>query len=109
MNSDTPASVVSIVVRVFWMMIGPVFLFLIALSMAMNGGGWFAPRSIAYLVMTAALLGARWYEFRLGNPLTEMGTRATPEDLRRYALWTSLTALGVWAVANLIGDFGLLT
>ena len=108
MHSDAQASVVSILIRIFWMMVGPVMLFLIALSIAMKGEGWFAPWSVAYLVFAAAVIGARWYEFQLGNPLTSMGTRATHEDLKKFSLGTGLIALAVWAIANVIGNAGLL-
>ena len=90
--------------RVYWMAIGPAILVLLALNIINRGNGWFTPVDFAFLALLGVLLLARWIEFRGGDPHTSTGEPATPEDLRRYALYAILIGLGAWVVANLIGN-----
>jgi hypothetical protein len=50
------------------------------------------------------MLLARWQEFRRGNPKTTEGQPATPDHLWRYVRATVAVGLGVWVVANVIGN-----
>lgn len=90
--------------RLFWMMIGPAILVLLTSSVAAQGGGWAAPQDLAFLVVLAAVILARWFEFRSGNPQTSTGDPATPADLRRYVIGATVIGLSVWVVANVIGN-----
>jgi hypothetical protein len=61
----------------FWMMIGPAILFLLSLGIARDGGGWFTPKDIAFLVILGGLILGRLAEFRGGDPRTADGGRRT--------------------------------
>lgn len=86
------------------MMIGPMVLFVIAYIIGTRGGGWFTAADIVFLTVLGGLILARWVEFRGGNAETSTGEPATSGHLRRYAAGTVVLGLGVWVVANMIGN-----
>jgi len=86
------------------MMIGPAVLFLLAISIARDGGGWFTPKDVAFLTILCGLVLARIVEFRGGAPRTAEGEPATREHLHRYSIVILATGLAVWVVVNLIGN-----
>jgi hypothetical protein len=83
----------------FWMMIGPGILSILALTIAEGHQGWFAGRSIAFLFVLIAVTLAR----RL-DPLTADGEPATQGDLRWHVLFTLSLGLAAWVTANLLGN-----
>jgi hypothetical protein len=90
--------------RVFWMMVGPMALAILAFGVAERGGGWLTGLDIAYLVTLAAMLAARWLEFRGGQAQTAEGEPLTAAGLRRYLVTAASVGLAVWAGANVIGN-----
>ncbi len=58
----------------------------------------------AYFVVLASLIFARWLEFRGGDPRTATGEPAAMIHFRRYAWIVLGIGLGLWIVANLIGN-----
>jgi hypothetical protein len=89
------------------MIVGPFALGVCAISIAWRRDGWLSLPDVFYFVALAGMLIGRSTEFRSGAPLTATGEPATYEDLRRYALGLGLIGLGVWVVANLIGNRGI--
>lgn len=104
-STSTPQSVGF--ARLFWMIVGPGVLLLLAFSIATRGQGWFTPVDIAFLVILPLVLAARWYEFHHGDPHTATGDPATPADLRKYLVVALPLGLAVWALANLLGNHWL--
>jgi len=102
MAINQSSSLVGILARVFWMMVGPAILMLLAYSLTGNAKGWFAPSSIAFLVVLAAVTITRWLD-----PRTSEGEPTTPAHLRRYTVSTVGIGLVAWAVANLVGNHWL--
>lgn len=90
--------------RLFWMMLGPAVLFLLAISIARDGGGWFTLKDFAFLTVLGGLLPARIVEFGGGDPRTATGKPATRQELRRYFVTVLFTGIVAWTVANLIGN-----
>jgi hypothetical protein len=90
--------------RLFWMMVGPAILFLLALTIARDGGGWFTAKDVAFLAVLGGMIFGRFLEFRGGDPRTADGMPATPAQLRRYAVAILAIGLTVWGGANLIGN-----
>lgn len=90
--------------RLHWVMYGPMILLLLLLGVATKGGGWFTLLDVAFIVVLATVMFARWYEFRGGNSVTGTGEPATPTHLRNYLVGAVLIGLGTWIVANLIGN-----
>lgn len=90
--------------RVFWMMVGPMALVVLLIGILTKGSGWFTLTDFAFFTVLGGMLLARVIEFRGGNPLTDLGEPATPAHLRRYVIATLVVGLGVWVLANLIGN-----
>ncbi len=90
--------------RAFWMMLGPLILGMLIYTIVSTGSGWLTAVDFAFLVVLVGVLAARFVEFRGGNPQTATGEPATPAHLRRYALVAIPLGLGVWVVANVLGN-----
>ncbi|MFI5458573.1 MAG: hypothetical protein ACHRXM_24330 [Isosphaerales bacterium] len=53
------------------------------------------------------MLIGRWSEFRFGLPLTATGEPANADHLRRYVWVMGGLGLGIWVVANLVGNLAI--
>lgn len=104
MSSRPMTSSVAFFGRLFWMIVGPMFLMVLALNIAQRATGWFTPIDLAYIVVLAGMLLGRWLEFRSGDAMTGSGEPATLADLRRYLATATLAGLGLWVLANLAGN-----
>ena len=102
MASPPSTSIIGVLSRLFWMMAGPATLLLLAYTLAENEKGWFAPSSIAFLVVLAVVVIARWLD-----PQTSDGEPTTPAHLRRFTVSTVGIGLVAWAVVNLLGNHWL--
>jgi hypothetical protein len=105
MAPNESTSFLGIVARLFWMMIGPAVLAVLAYNIVNIGSGWLTPVDYGYLAILAAVGLARWFEFHCGNPQTAQGEPATPEHLRRYLLGLFGVGLLIWIVANVVGNY----
>jgi hypothetical protein len=101
---DDSTSLSDVVARIFWMMVGPLSLALLAFTIIRIGSGWLTWADLGYMAVLAGMLVARWLEFRGGHPRTTDGQPATPIHLRRYIQSAVPLALGMWVVANVIGN-----
>lgn len=97
-KTEPAASVGVVVARVAWMLIGPLSLTSVAITIMETGQGWFAIRSLIYLVALAVTIIGRWLD-----PVTSDGDPTTPGQRRRTATWTLIAGLIGWAVANIVG------
>lgn len=101
-------SVLVMLGRVFWIMLGPMILSATALFIVLNpGSGWGTGADIAYLVTLLLMILGRWVEHLGGHPETSTGEPATPADLSRYVGRTLAGGLALWVVANLIANYAL--
>lgn len=107
MANEETTSVLAILCRVFWMLLGPMFLGLTAFLVIRVGNGWLTIADFAYLAVLGGMMLARWLEFQLGRPLTAEGEPATPGHLRRYLIGLGVIGLAVWVIANVIGNHAL--
>jgi hypothetical protein len=102
MAPNQSTSLLVVFARLFWMMAGPAVLLLLAFSLATNQKGWWAPSSIAFLVVLMAVVLVRWLD-----PNTSDGDPATAAHLRRYTAGAIAIGLVAWTVANLAGNHWL--
>lgn len=70
MAREAAISLTALFGRIFWMMIGPIFLMVLALGIAQQRDGWFAPTDFLYFLVLGGMLFGRHTEFRYGDPLT---------------------------------------
>lgn len=90
--------------RLTWFILGPVILLALAYAIATRGGGWLTVLDIAFVLVAAAVIGARWMELRTGTATTATGEPATPSQVRRYSQVMALVAAGVWVASNVYGN-----
>ena len=89
--------------RLLWFIVGPIFLLVLASSIALKEvGGWFTPASIAYLAILVGVIVAR----RL-DPQNSYGDATTMVDLRKHSIGTMSIGLIIWVVANLLGNHSI--
>lgn len=91
--------------RFFWLFLGPMALFVAAASILQSGAGWATAQDAIFLVITILIVLARWYDLRSGQGRDVYGNPATPADFRKYLTWALPTAIGIWVVANLLGNY----
>lgn len=96
-----------ILIRVFWMMVGPLLLVILAYNIMRTGGGWFTNSDYGFLAVLAVIGLVRWLEFRFGHPRTASGEPATTRHLRRFLVGLALGGLIVWTAANVVGNYVL--
>jgi hypothetical protein len=101
---NNASSFADLLARIFWMMIGPLCLALLAFTIIRIGSGWLTWADMAYMAVLWGMLLARWLEFRGGNPRTGDGQPATPVHLRRYVKSAIPLGIGMWFVANVLGN-----
>jgi len=103
--SDAPITSIKVIfARLFWMLLGPVFLAISLYHIATAGTGWATFADLLYFIILGGMILGRWVEFRGGNPRTTTGEPATPADLRRYVLAVAVGGPVCWVLANLIGN-----
>lgn len=105
--TDTPTPFTAFFGRLFWMLLGPLFLALAAYAIVKGGGGWLTIPDIMFLAVAAGMGLGRLAEFRTGTAQTATGEPATPADLRKYLLGLAATAAGIFVLANLAGNHWL--
>ncbi len=105
MSSTRATPFAALFTRVFWMMGGPAIMFLAATQILMNGQGWTTAADLVFGGALAGTILARWAEGRSGHALRADGQPAQPGDLRRYVLGFAGTALVVWVVVNVMGNY----
>lgn len=100
-------SLLAVLLRVSWMMLGPLALVLLGFAIVTLGNGWLTAADFAFLAVLGGVILARWLEFRSGHAQTATGEPATLADLRRFVVAASLVGLGVWVLANALGNHWL--
>lgn len=101
-TQPTPARV--LLARIYWIMFGPLFLFMLAYQMATRNDGWTAGSDILYLVFLAGLMIARWLEYRVGSPDSTTGQVLSRTSLVHYCVLAVSLGMIVWIVANIVGN-----
>lgn len=99
-SSNETTSLRQVIVRMFWMMLGPGVLALLLFDVAGQGKGWGATSSIAFLVVLVGVILARSLD-----PRNSFGEPSTRTQFRRYALGALSLGVAAWALANLLGIY----
>ena len=87
-----------------WFLLGPLLLLVILMSIVRTGTGWLTALDVAFLVVVAAMILGRWVDQRSGQGTTMTGEPLRWEDFRRYAILLPPLAVGLWILANVLGN-----
>ncbi len=101
MKTETSSFVV-VLGRIFWMILGPLCLFLLAFALTKQPPGWFRVLDLAFFALLGSIILVRWLEFRSGRAQTATGEPATAADLRKYTVMMVALGFVVWIGANLL-------
>ena len=104
MANQSTTSMLVLVGRIFWMILGPIILAVLTIVIISSGDGWLTPKDIAFFAVLIGMPLGRWLEFQGGSPETSTGEPATAADLHRYVLTTIVLGTGVWMAANVAGN-----
>ena len=88
--------------RIFWMLIGNVILFFLAMSIYQRHTtlSWF---DLAYWIAVLLLVLIRYCDIKYLGGLTAQGQPASIAHWRKYVILLLLIATGVWLVAHGLG------
>ena len=91
--------------RIFWMMIGNIFVFLCAVAIVQSSTGFFSTADAFYWAFVASLAAARYVDIRYYHGATAEGNPATLADWRRYTLRLVAVAGVGWLAIHAAGYF----
>jgi hypothetical protein len=90
--------------RVAWCFGGPVALAFLTLKIAFSQDGWGSPSDVAFPLVLAATIAARWISFRNGDRLNTFGEVTTLNQLRRYSVVFLCAGVVVWIATNMLAN-----
>lgn len=90
--------------RVSWTLLGPAGVFFATMMILTQGTGWLTGADLAFTLIVGLILFGRWYEHRSGTATTLYGEPETPEQYRRFMVITPAVLVGIWIVANILGN-----
>jgi len=76
----------------------------LAFRIVTASSGWLTAVDLAFFVVLAGMVLGRVAEFFSGHGETVYGERATRAHVSRYAAVAVVGGLGVWLVANVVGN-----
>jgi hypothetical protein len=86
--------------RLFWMVIGNILLFLAALAILERPSRMLGFADLFYWMTVACMLAARYIDIRHFDGRTADGQVATMANWRNYALWVCVAAIVLWLAAH---------
>jgi hypothetical protein len=102
-DRSSESSLIAFSFRLFWMFIGNAGLFLLALGVFYKSKTSPLGYSIAYWVLVAAILIARFVDIRYFHGETSDGEPATMLHLRRYVINLAIVAIPLFFIAFFLG------
>ncbi|GEM_PF-347988 len=93
----------SVLIRIFWMMIGPMALGLCAVFIAINSIPYFSIHDFTYWMIVVMLITARYIDVKKLNGLTADGDPATPAHWRRHTFLLIVVSLPLWIISHSLG------
>ncbi|MBN1854784.1 MAG: hypothetical protein JW829_18775 [Pirellulales bacterium] len=91
--------------RLFWMILGNLVLFFVAVQLLFHPRGWFSSLDVVYWLTTVLILVARYADIRFFQGTTAEGKPATLRDWQRHAFILVLVTGVVWLAVHLLGVF----
>ena len=95
-------SIVGVLARVFWMLIGNGVLAISMISILLHEGSMFHAADLVFWVTIAALVLVRYLDIKFWGGLTAAGGPATIANWNRYAVVLLISSVGVWALSHMV-------
>jgi hypothetical protein len=104
MENAQPTRLSVVFYRLFWVLLGPVALFLTATSILLSGVGWLTGTDLLFGVLLLATILCRWGDFLKGNGTNALGDPVTERYMWGYTVGVLVAGLALWIAANLAGN-----
>ncbi len=98
--SAPPRSAQGFLLRIYWMIAGPVLLFFCIVFLVEKRPPMPSPLDLIFALAAAGLVLARYADIRWCDGTSADGQPASPTDFRRYARWVAAGAIAAWALAR---------
>ena len=98
--SESNSSAGSVLPRLYWMLLGPMLLFVMFALIAKHPTWAIGWRDILFWCVVVSLGAVRWVDVRHFAGLTADGMPATRRDVGRHALIVSALAAILWTLAH---------
>lgn len=95
--------------RLLWLLLGPLALVVTLLAIIQGGNGWLTPPDLTFFAVLAAMMLGRWLEFRAVQATRSGAEITSASELANYLFRLSVGGLTVWAAANLVGNYWLVS
>jgi hypothetical protein len=100
--SEKHDSIFGLLLRLFWMLLGDVFL-LISAIFIYQGKDWkFHTADVFFLCIAAALVLTRYLDIKFYNGLTASGEPASMANFHKYAGILLLLSAAIWILAHIL-------
>lgn len=104
MENAQPSPLSVVFYRLFWVLLGPVALFLTAASILLSGVGWLTGTDLLFGVLLLATIFCRWGDFLKGNGTNALGDPVTERYMWGYTYGVLAAGLALWTAANFVGN-----
>ncbi len=95
-------SLIALIARLFWMILGPIGLILLAMVILRHGA--FSLRDGVFAIALLGAMFARYVDVSRYHGKTAEGAPATMKDVRSYMRGLLLLAVAVWGGAHVAGQ-----
>jgi hypothetical protein len=100
--SKKQGSGLSVLLRIYWMFLGNVILFICALLIVQKKAGIFHPADVVFWITVAALIIARYLDIKFCDGYTVTDKPATMSHWTRYFILLSIISGVMWTLMHLI-------
>jgi hypothetical protein len=94
-----------LLVHIFWMILGPAILFAVLYVNTTEDKSWISGTDLMYFIILGFVVLARWVDQRSGQCTLTDGQVSTWDDFRRFVRVFVPSALVIWVVTNVIGNY----
>ncbi len=95
-------SILGLLARMFWMLIGNMVLVISMIIILQHKGGMFHAADLVFWITIAALILVRYLDIKFWGGMTAVGGPATIANWNRYAAALLIGSVGVWALSHLV-------
>ena len=96
---DNPLSLLA---RLYWMLVGNMTLFILTVFIVMNKGKQFNAVDVVFGIIVASLLLTRYIDIKFLGGFTTTDKPASMADWRKYAIFLLIGSMVVWGLSHAI-------